>query len=246
MEPLELPGMTPKQDASWRGIMAVSKIVRDGWCLVGGQMVQLWCWERGSEPNRPTDDGDAVLDIRARPRIMKEFTKALVDSGFEPDHATWKGHQHRWTDGVGQIDILLPQGIGERADRKGVRGGTTLETPGAQNVLDRAEPRQVSLAGEVATIWRPNLQGALLAKSFAYGVMNDNLRRRHLEDLATLATLIRISDRVGEGLNRKENGKLFTAYSAALTDPVANVSGRASDGLARLRQAAWPKLASAD
>ena len=71
-------------------------------------------------------------------------------------------------------------------------------------------------------------------------------RRRHLEDLATLATLIRISDRVGEGLNHKENGKLFTAYSAALTDPVAKVSGRASDSLVRLRQAAWPKLALAD
>lgn len=242
MEPLALPDMTPKQEASWRGIMAVSRIVRDGWCLVGGQMVQLWCWERDSQPNRPTDDGDAVLDIRARPRIMKEFTKALVDSGFEPDHATWEGHQHRWSDGVGQIDILLPQGIGARADRKGIRGGTTLETPGAQNVLDRAEARQVSLDGEVATIWRPTLQGALLAKSFAYGVMNDTLRRRHLEDLATLATLIRISDRIGDGLNRKENGKLFTAYAAALIDPVANASGRASDGLARLRQSAWPNL----
>ncbi len=39
---------------------------------------------------------------------MKEFTKALVDAGSEPDHATWEGHQHRWSDGVGQIDILLP------------------------------------------------------------------------------------------------------------------------------------------
>ncbi len=65
MDPLDLPTMTPKQEASWRGIIAVSRRVRDGWCLVGGQMVQLWCWERGSQPNRPTDDGDAVLDIRA-------------------------------------------------------------------------------------------------------------------------------------------------------------------------------------
>lgn len=231
--------MTPKQEASWRGLLAVSRIVRDGWCLVGGQMVQLWCWERGSEPNRPTDDGDAVLDIRARPRIMKEFTKAMVDSGFEPDHATWEGHQHRWTDGVGQIDILLPAGIGARADRTGVRGGTTLETPGGQNVLDRAEQIEVELHGEVGTIFRPNLQGALLAKSYAYGVMNDSLRRRHLEDLAILSTLIRISDHVGEGLNRKENSKMFTAYSAALQHPGALNTPRAAEGLARLAQAVW-------
>lgn len=220
MEPLELPDMTPKQEASWKGILAVSNIVRGGWCLVGGQMVQLWCWERGSQPNRPTDDGDAVLDIRARPRIMKEFTKARVEIGFEPDGETWEGHQHRWTDGLGQIDILLPQGIGARADRKGVRGGTTLETPGAQNVLDRAEAVKVSIGGDVATILRPTLQGALLAKSFAYRVTNDSLRRRHLEDLATLSTLIRISDHVGDGLNRKENSTLFTAWSAALADPI--------------------------
>ena len=242
MDPLVLPDMTPKQEASWRGILAVSKIVRGGWCLVGGQMVQLWCWERGSEPNRPTDDGDAVLDIRARPRIMKEFTKALVDSGFEPDGESWQGHQHRWTDGTGQIDILLPEGIGARADRKGVRGGTTLETPGAQNVLDRAEALPVSLADDVATVLRPNLQGALLAKSFAYGVMNDPFRRRHLEDLSTLAGLIRISDRVGDDLNKKESSKLFAAYSAAIEDPAVAAQSAASERLARLRQAVWPKL----
>jgi hypothetical protein len=214
--------------------------VRGGWCLVGGQMVQLWCWERGGEPNRPTDDGDAVLDIRARPRIMKEFTKALVDAGFEPDGETWEGHQHRWTDGVGKIDILLPEGIGARADRKGIRGGTTLETPGAQNVLDRVEAVDVSLDGLVATILRPNLQGALLAKAFAFGVVNDQLRRRHLEDLATLATLIRISDRVGDGLNKRENSKLLLAFNAALEDPgVMSITG-AEEGFARLRQAVWP------
>lgn len=240
MEPIVLPDMTPKQEASWRGILAVSKIIRSGWCLVGGQMVQLWCWERGSEPNRPTDDGDAVLDIRARPRIMKEFTKALVDSGFEPDGQTWEGHQHRWTDGDGQIDILLPEGIGSRADRKGVRGGTTLETPGAQNVLDRAEAVDVSLDGEVATIFRPTLQGALLAKAFAFGVTNDPLRRRHLEDLAALAALIRISDRVGEGLVKRENTKLFMAYSAAIADRATSTAPGATEGLARLRQAVWP------
>lgn len=236
---IALPGMTPKQEASWRGILAVSKVIRSGWCLVGGQMVQLWCWERGAEPIRPTDDGDAVLDIRARPRIMKEFTRALVDIGFEPDGESWQGHQHRWTDGVGQIDILLPEGIGARADRKGVRGGTTLETPGAQNVLDRAEAVDVSLDGDEATIFRPTLQGALLAKAFAYGVTNDRFRRRHLEDLCTLSTLIRLSDRIGDGLNRKESSKLFTAYGAAIDDP-SFASSSEAEGLARLAAAAWP------
>lgn len=238
MASLVLPAMTPKQEASWRGIVAVAKIVRGGWCLVGGQMVQLWCWERGSDPVRPTDDGDAVLDIRARPTIMREFTQALVDCGFEPDGEDWQGHQHRWTDGEGQIDILLPEGIGARAKRTGVRGGTTLETPGAQNVLDRAEPLEISHLGDVGTIYRPTLQGALLAKAFGYGVQLDPLRGRHLHDLAVLSTLIRISDRVGDGLNRKERGKLFTAYEAAVADPLAMGTAGAVEALERLRVAA--------
>ena len=242
MEPLVLPPMTSKQEASWRGIIAVSKMVQSGWCLVGGQMVQLLCWERGSEPTRPTDDGDAVLDIRARPTIMKDFTNALVASGFEPDGESWEGHQHRWTNGDGQIDILLPEGIGARAKRRGVRGGTTLETPGAQNVLYRAEPLKVSLEGFEGTIFRPSVQGALLAKAYAYGVVNDSLRRRHLEDLAALVGLIRISDRVGEGLLTKERNKLFTAYKAAMEDSSVHAISGAEEGFLRLRQAVWPNF----
>lgn len=223
------------------GIIAVSRIVRGGWCLVGGQMVQVICWERGSDPTRSTDDGDAVLDIRARPSIMKDFTRALVESGFEPDGESWEGHQHRWTDGLGKIDILLPEGIGTRADRTGVRGGTTLETPGAQNVLDRAEALAVSLNGEIATIFRPTLQGALLAKAYAYGMINDRLRRRHLEDLGALAGLIRISDRIGDGLTAKERSKLLTAYTAAVADPVIMGMTGVRDGFTRFRQAVGPE-----
>ena len=235
--------MTPKQEASWRGMLAVSRLVRSGWCVVGGQMVQLWCWERGAVPTRPTDDGDAVLDIRARPSIMHDFTSALVASGYEPDGETWEGHQHRWTNGVGQIDILLPEGIGSRARRRGVRGGTTLETPGAQNVLDRSEARAISISGEVGTIFRPSLQGALLAKAYAFGVTSDPLRRRHLDDLAVLATLIRLSDRVGDGLATKERNKLFMAYKSAANDPMISGEPGAEEALARLRQAVWPNLA---
>ena len=239
MAALEIPDMTPRQEASWRGIIAVAQRVPSGWCLVGGQMVQLWCWERGIEPARPTDDGDAVLDIRANPNIMMQFTQALVDCGFEPDGADWNGHQHRWVnEDRGQIDILLPEGIGERAKRVGVRGGTTLETPGAQNVLYRAEPFEVALKGEIATIIRPTLQGALIAKAYAFGVVNDPLRQRHLQDFAVLASMIRISDHVGNDLLRKEKSKLFMAYSAALVDPLA-VSVDDAAGLRRLAAAAF-------
>jgi hypothetical protein len=240
MAALELPAMTPRQEASWRGIIAVARRVPSGWCLVGGQMVRLWCWEREVAPVRPTDDGDAVLDIRAHPDIMMQFTQALVDSGFEPDGQDWQGHQHRWVNQHhGQIDILLPEGIGERAKRVGVRGGTTLETPGAQNVLRRAESFEVSLERQNATIFRPTLQGALIAKAYAYGLVNDPLRLRHIQDFAVLSSMIRISDRVADGLQRKERNKLYMAYSAAITEPLA-LSVDDGNGLRRLATAmAW-------
>lgn len=92
------------------------------------------------------------------------------------------------------------------------------------------------------TIFRPTLQGALIAKAFAYGVVNDPLRRRHLEDFATLARLIQVSDRVGDGLNSREKSKLFMAYSAALKDSAAMTVPGAVEGLARLKQAIWPDL----
>ena len=43
MEPLELPAMTPAQEAAWVGLLEVAKRVPTGWCLVGGQMVHLLC-----------------------------------------------------------------------------------------------------------------------------------------------------------------------------------------------------------
>lgn len=120
MATLELPPMTRRQEASWRGIIAVASRVPSGWCLVGGQMVQLWCWEREVEPVRPTDP----------------------------------------------------------------------------------------------------------------------LRQRHLQDFAVLSSMIRISDHVGDGLQRKERNKLFMAYSAAIKDPLA-VSVDDGAGLRRLAVAAW-------
>ncbi|WP_243064250.1 hypothetical protein [Humibacter sp. RRB41] len=112
-----------------------------------------------------------------------------------------------------------------------------METPGAQNVLHRAEPFEVSQQSQAATIFRPTLQGALIAKAYAYGLVNDPLRQRHLQDFAVLTSMIRISDRVTDGLQRKERNKLYMAYSAAIKDPLA-LSVDDGSGLRRMAAAA--------
>ena len=60
MSVLVLPAMTKAQRAGWSTLMTLADRIPTGWCLVGGQMVHLHCWERGASPSRPTDDGDIV------------------------------------------------------------------------------------------------------------------------------------------------------------------------------------------
>ena len=42
-----LTGLTERQRQSWLGLLDVAADFPNGWCLVGGQMVHLYCQERG-------------------------------------------------------------------------------------------------------------------------------------------------------------------------------------------------------
>lgn len=75
------PVMVDAQRDAWLGLLEVAAKLSAGWCLVGGQMVHLHCWERGFGPNRPTNDEDAVLDVRGHPSILHDFTRTLTAIG---------------------------------------------------------------------------------------------------------------------------------------------------------------------
>lgn len=166
-----LSGLSERQRQSWRGLLDVAADFPDRWCLVGGQMVHLYCQERGLSPSRPTNDGDVVLDVRAQPNVLRDFTGALTAVGFTSAGSTPDGHQHRWVRDKATIDVLIPQSIGlAAASRKGITGGTTLATPGAQQAITRSELVPVQVDDKVATIRRPNLLGALVAKAAAFSV----------------------------------------------------------------------------
>jgi len=125
-----LPPMTPAQAEAWNGLLDVAERHPTGWTLVGGQMVRLHCIERGVAPARPTDDVDAVLDVRAEPDVLRTFTSALADVGFVSAGESWQGHQHRWRRGAGEIDVLIPRHLGEKAaGRRGASGGPKRYAP---------------------------------------------------------------------------------------------------------------------
>src|SRR5450830_794235 len=185
-----LPPMSRGEAEAWSGLLDLSERHPTGWTLVGGQMVHLHCIERGVAPTRPTDDVDAVLDVRAEPGALHSFTTALVELGFASTGESWEGHQHRWQRGEAQIDVLIPRHLGERAaGRRGASGGTTIETPGAQQALDRTQTVEVVL---------------------------DRARSRHLIDFAVLTTLIRPSDAVQEAgrRDREHLGAMLAALAA--------------------------------
>jgi hypothetical protein len=204
-----LPSMPPEQTASWLGILDLYERLAEGWTLIGGQMVHLHCAEREHFPVRPTNDVDAVIDVRADPKILHAFTKTLVDLGFSASDESLEGRQHRWRRGAASIDVLLPEGIGKRARRRtGVTGRPSLPTEGGTQALRRSETVAVTVEGRDGFVRRPNLVGALVVKAAAHGNPSDPARRRHRQDFVVLAGLLRAEDFEAEGLNATDRRRL--------------------------------------
>lgn len=186
-----LPAMPPEQMASWHGLLDLYEHLQSGWTLIGGQLVHLHCAERGQFPVRPTNDVDTVLDVRADPRILRTFTEALTALGFESAGISGEGRQHRWRRGMASIDVLIPEGIGERASlREGVTGSPTLSAEGGTQALARSEVVPVTVDAREGFVRRPNLVGALVVKAAAHANANDTDPRRHRRDFVVLAGLL--------------------------------------------------------
>lgn len=235
-----LPAMPEEQTASWLALLDLFGHLPDGWTLVGGQLVHLHCAERGRFPIRATNDADTIVDVRADPTILHTFTTALVDLGFRSAGISAEGLQHRWVREKATIDVLLPEGIGERAGaRVGVTGSPTLSTKGGTQALQRSEVVEVNVDGREGSVRRPSLVGALVGKAAAQGNVGDHDPRRHRRDLVVLAGLVTARDFADAKLSKKDRQRLRGAVVAAEGDAelLLEIQG-AAEALARLRLAA--------
>lgn len=214
-----LPAMPPEQTASWIGVLDLYDHLSEGWTLIGGQLVHLHCAERRQFPVRPTNDADTVIDVRADPKMLHTFTKTLTDIGFESAGISVEGRQHRWVRGKASIDVLLPNGVGERAsERQGVTGSPTLPTAGGTQALQRSEVVAVTVDSREGFVWRPNLVGALVVKAAAHGNAGDPGVARHRRDFAVLAGLITTADFADEDLTKKDRERLRLIVTAIKND----------------------------
>ena len=234
-----LPAMPEEQTASWLALLELYDVLAQGWTLIGGQLVHLHCAERGQFPERATNDADTVVDVRADPTILHTFTKALTDLGFRSAGISAEGRQHRWVRDKASLDVLLPEGIGERASaREGVTGSPTLPTQGGTQALARSEVVAVTVEGREGFVRRPNLVGALVVKAAAHTNVGDHDLRRHRRDFLVLAGLITASDFGNEQLSKKDRRRLKGMLTAIDKDRelTLELSG-AADSIARLKLA---------
>jgi hypothetical protein len=232
--------MPAEQTASWLGVLDLYDRLPEGWTLIGGQLVHLHCFERGGSPDRPTNDVDTVLDVRADPKILHAFTRTLTDLGFTSAGISAEGRQHRWVRDQGSIDVLLPEGAGERASaRQGVTGSPTLPTQGGTQALQRSVTVAVTVAGRAGHVRRPSLVGALVVKAAAHTNIGDQDLRRHRRDFVILAGLITAGDFADERLTKKDRQRLQGVVAAIEADRelLLELPG-AADAIARLRIAA--------
>lgn len=203
-EAVQLPALSEAQKQSWHALMELYEQVSTNWTLIGGQLVHLHCAERGMFPTRPTNDVDTVVNIRSSPTILATFTGALKDLGFTAD-ISGDGIQHRWRRDLAQIDVLIPEGVGERAAvSTGAGGAPTIPSPGTTQALNRSEP---VLVPEIAS---------------------DRAIARHCTDFVVLASLISARDFRETELARKDRTRLRKMVVCCREDDSATRSGSAT------------------
>ncbi|MDQ1743999.1 MAG: hypothetical protein QOE23_2338 [Pseudonocardiales bacterium] len=197
-----LDRLTPAAEEGWHLLFDLAQIDVRSWMLIGGQLVYLLAAENGTELPRPTDDIDVVIDVRARPGGTEWFAGWLVERGYELDGVSADGIGHRFTKaadpgpGTVVVDILAPEGLGERTSLFTRRPARTVQAPGSVQALERSEVVGVQVSGDtgrparIGRVRRPGLFGALVAKASATQLAVRSHRERDWADAALLLSLL--------------------------------------------------------
>jgi hypothetical protein len=231
---LSLPVQLPAELTAWSALMDLSEFRRQGWTLVGGQMVHLLAWEHGEESPRVTIDADVVLDVRAYQTALQDVTQKLIDSGFDEDGVSPDGIGHRYRhrqNADAQVDVLLPEGV--RVEKyKTVTGARTIAAAGSVQALERSMRRKIEVGDRQGSIIRPDVHAALVAKAAAYQAERATVvGERHLRDFAYLVSLFARHYSAGElreRLTTKDRQRIANALGSL--PPTNPMWGTVQDG----------------
>jgi hypothetical protein len=126
---------------------------------------------------------------------------------------------HRYRPGAASVDVLAPEGLGERTDLTTTPPGHTLQVPGGTQALQRAERVTYSYKGRVGAIPRPSLIGAIVGKACAVDV--DDVPANQEIDLALLLSLVGDPFELREQLSSKDRQRL--SARTPMIDPAHRV-----------------------
>lgn len=212
---IELPPLPGLENALWLALMEIAERRSADWTLVGGQMVLLHAIEHGASPPRVSTDLDLVVDARVRPSAVPAMAGVLDDLGFRLGATTPDGVGHRFVRESVTIDLLAPEGVGERASLSLGGGVDTVSIPGGTYALNRTALVDASAAGRAGRLPRPDLAGAIVIKALAAQVDRGRGPDRHLGDLAFLLSLVDdpfvLGDQLGAANRKRVRGVVALA-----------------------------------
>jgi hypothetical protein len=186
--PVLLPTLAGHDDELWDALIELSEVRPGEWTLIGGQMVFLHALEHDTTPPRISTDLDVLVNARVAGRPVAAFAAGLEDLGFEQDGISPDGIAHRYRRNRVMIDVLAPEGLGERTDLTTTPPGRTLQVPGGTQALDRTELVPVVTSTRSGHVPRPSLLGALVGKAMAVAV--DDLPDAQRLDFVFLLSLV--------------------------------------------------------
>lgn len=186
MSEIVLPD-TGADGEAWAALCELTNGYDGEWVLIGARMVELHGLEQGRTPPRRSADLDTITNARTHGSRPRDLAARLINHGYHLDLGPER-LGHRFRRGAVSIDVLAPDHLGARADLTTVHGARTIQVPGGTRALRAAQPVTVRCRNRRALIPRPDLLGALIAKSAAVKV--DDAPASQRLDLTFLYSLV--------------------------------------------------------
>jgi predicted nucleotidyltransferase len=213
-EVIDLDRQVVTETRIWTALIEIARrLDPEDWVLVGGQMVALHGYVRGSTPPRTSEDIDLVANLLVRPGSLQACAAAAESINLTPRPSLAGKRLHRFDGGGIRVDLLVPDHLPRHLGPR-VRGHRAVPITGGQRALDRAHMVGVRLGELDATVVVPDLRGAIVLKARA-AVVDNRDPERHEGDLAFLCSLIDDPRRIARELDGRERRHLNRCQLAA-------------------------------